>query len=95
MSSGAQAHTTWRKHHLPQPWAGPGSQSHPHRGAPLQKGAPLPRTPRSSLPPRPRLPAVAAFLPALLQQMNKNKSLCGPRKSLGERIEAEGKRGRL
>lgn len=46
MSNGVQAHTTWRKHHLP-PALSPGlaASVSPHQGAPLQKEAPLPRTP--------------------------------------------------
>lgn len=109
LSKGSWAHTLWRKHHLPTTFSpGLAADIHPHRGravlspAPLQKEATLPGTPGWErifrclgplLPPRPCLPAVVSSLPALLNQMNKNKSLCGPRKALGKRTETKGKDG--
>ena len=62
-------------------------QGHPSWGRIFRLPGPL-------LPPWPCLPAVASSLPARLKQMNKNKSLCGPRKALGGRTEAEGRETR-
>lgn len=86
-----------------QPMSTPTGESSPVPSPPSPEGSSSSRDTRAAvrifrcsgplLPPWPCLPAVASFLPALLKQMNKNKSLCGPRKALGERTAAEGKGG--